>query len=242
MEANRPAQGLNSLREIGAYERERRLEERLPARTVYGAIRAAALDYPERTALTLVMTGDDDELPARLSYRALLEGITRTANLFAELAGPGAAIAYLLPSLFETHYVLWASEAVGQAVPINPLLTTEQIVELVRVSGARILVTVGPDIAPPLWEKGRASPAADAPNQAVVLGSTCGPSGDRFQPRLGDTTRRPTYVHAARRLGCRGGVLPHRRHYRDAQAGRPHQSQSTHRGSRIRDDVRARRE
>ena len=156
MEANRPASGLSSLREIEAYERERRLEERLPARTVYGAIRAAAADYPERTALTLVMTGDDDELPARLSYRALLEGITRTANLFAELAGAGAAIAYLLPSLFETHYVLWASEAVGQAVPINPLLTTEQIVELVRVSGARILVTVGPDIAPPLWEKGRA--------------------------------------------------------------------------------------
>ena len=64
MEANRPAQGLSNLREIKAYERERPLEERLPARTVYGALRAAALEYPERTALTLVMTGDDDELPA----------------------------------------------------------------------------------------------------------------------------------------------------------------------------------
>ena len=242
MEANRPAQGLNSLREIGAYERERRLEERLPARTVYGAIRAAALDYPERTALTLVMTGDDDELPARLSYRALLEGITRTANLFAELAGPGAAIAYLLPSLFETHYVLWASEAVGQAVPINPLLTTEQIVELVRVSGARILVTVGPDIAPPLWEKGRAVQQQMPQIKLLCLGAPADPAAIDFSRALANTTRRPTYVHAARRLGCRGGVLPHRRHYRDAQAGRPHQSQSTHRGSRIRDDVRARRE
>jgi fatty-acyl-CoA synthase len=156
MEANRPREGLSNLREIEAYERERRLEERLPARSVYGAIGATAVKHPERTALTLVMTGDDDEVPASLSYRALLEGITRGANLFAELAGAGAAVAYLLPSLFETHYVLWGAEAVGQAVPINPLLTTEQIVELVRASDARILVTVGPAIAPPLWEKGRA--------------------------------------------------------------------------------------
>src|SRR6185312_7546894 len=111
MDANR-LKGLSSLREIEAYERERQLEERLPARTVYGAIRATAVEYPERTALTLVMTGEEDEVPVRLTYRALLEGITRSANVFAELAGAGAAVAYLLPSLFETHYVLWGAEAV----------------------------------------------------------------------------------------------------------------------------------
>ena len=156
MEANRRPERLASLREIEAYERERSLEERLPARTVYGAIRATALKHPERTALTLVMTGADDESPARLDYRAFLEGITRTANLFAELVGAGAAVAYLLPALFETHCVLWGAQAAGQAVPNNPLLTTEQIVELVRASGAQILVTVGPAIAPPLWDKARA--------------------------------------------------------------------------------------
>jgi fatty-acyl-CoA synthase len=197
MDANR-LKGLSSLREIEAYERERQLEKRLPARTVYGAIRATAVEHPERTALTLVMTGEEDEVPVRLTYRALLEGITRSANVFAELAGAGAAVAYLLPSLFETHYVLWGAEAAGQAVPINPLLTVEQVVELVRVSGARILVTVGPAIAPALWDKGRAvceqlpqvkllCLKAPADPAAIDFGSALvGQPGDRLTFRLRD--------------------------------------------------------
>jgi hypothetical protein len=46
-------------------------------------------------------------------------------------------VAYLLPSLVETQATLWGAETSGYAaVPINFLLQTEPIAELLKASGA----------------------------------------------------------------------------------------------------------
>lgn len=142
-----------NLRDIETFEDRFELERMLPAQTIYGVFQASAARYGERSALSLVLTGDADETARRVSYRDLLEGITRSANLFAVLAGPEAGVAYLLPSLIETYFVLWGAETSGYAVPVNPLLTAEHILELVQSSGAKILVTVGPGINAQIWEK-----------------------------------------------------------------------------------------
>jgi len=142
-----------NLRDIETFENRFELERMLPAQTIYGVFQASAARYGERSALSLVLTGDADETARRVSYRDLLEGITRSANLFAVLAGPEAGVAYLLPSLIETYFVLWGAETSGYAVPVNPLLTAEHILELVQSSGAKILVTVGPGINAQIWEK-----------------------------------------------------------------------------------------
>ena len=144
---------LKSLRDIDELESRYSFDEASPARTVYDIFTASAARYGERCALNMVLSGEDNEDTRRVDYRELLEGITRSANLFASLGDENAGVAYLLPSLVETHFVLWGAETSGFAVPLNPLLTPEQIVELIRASGARLLVTVGPARDAQIWEK-----------------------------------------------------------------------------------------
>jgi fatty-acyl-CoA synthase len=101
----------------------------------------------------MLMTGDDDEVPRRVSYRDLLGLVRRTANLFSSLGGERPGVAFMLPTLIETHAVLWAAETVGYAVPINFLLQPDHIRGLLEASDARILVSFGPHPQLDIWEK-----------------------------------------------------------------------------------------
>lgn len=106
--------------------------------TVYRALRHSAAAFEDTPAITFVDALD--ESPRTWSHRELFEGVTRAANLFGSLAGAGCGVAYILPSLVQTHFVLWGAEACGFVVPINPFLQPEEIAELVATSGARVLV------------------------------------------------------------------------------------------------------
>ena len=109
----------------------------------------------------MLMTGAADEQPRRVNYRELLALARRAANVFATSGGavgegrgerrPG--VACMLPSLIETHATLWGAETAGYAVPINFLLQPEHIAELLKASGARILVALGPHPVLDIWQK-----------------------------------------------------------------------------------------
>lgn len=144
--------GLPTLAAIERFETEKPLTERIP-QSVYHLFTEAAQKYHSKTALTMIMTGAEDENPARLSYTELLNQINRTANLFAEIAGTGAGVAYILPTLIETQVILWAAETSGYAVPLNPLLNAEHLADLIEASQAKILVVPGPTLVPQIWEK-----------------------------------------------------------------------------------------
>lgn len=144
---------LDSLDAIRRFETEARFEDRCRATSVLDLFTDTAMHFGARTALTMIMTGEDDETPRTITYRELADDIARAGNLFTELAGPRPGVAYMLPNLIETHLVLWGSEAAGYAVPINFLLQTEHIAELVEASGARILVALGPHPALDIWQK-----------------------------------------------------------------------------------------
>ncbi len=147
------SQPLRTLEDIVHFEQEMPLEQRVSARSVFDLFVASAQRYPERIALTLVMTGDDDEQPRRVTYRELLGLIRRAANLFHHLAGPRPGVAYMLPSLIETHATLWGAETAGFAVPINFLLQAEHVADLIQASGASVLVALGPHPQLDIWEK-----------------------------------------------------------------------------------------
>ena len=68
----------------------------------------------------MLMTGAPDEEARRVSYSELLGLIRRAANLFTDLGSERPGITFMLPSLAETHAVLWGAEAAGFAVPVNP--------------------------------------------------------------------------------------------------------------------------
>jgi len=146
------AEPLRSLDDIVRFEQAAPLEARLSARSIHDLFVTAAR-LPDRPALTMIMTGDDDETPRVLGYHALAAGVTRAANLFAEIGGRGVGVAYLLPSLLETQLTVWGAETAGYAVPINFMLQPEHIADLVRASGARILVALGPHPQLDIWQK-----------------------------------------------------------------------------------------
>ncbi len=139
--------------DLARFETEMTLEQRLPERSVLDVFIAGAARQPDRTALTLLMTGAPDEQPRRVNYRELLGLVRRAANLFATLGGARPGVAYMLPSLVETHATLWGAEAAGYAVPINFLLQPEHIAGLLKASGARILVALGPHPVLDIWQK-----------------------------------------------------------------------------------------
>jgi fatty-acyl-CoA synthase len=175
-----------TLADVIRFETEMPLAERYPATSVYDIFRRGAAQFADRTALTMLMTGADDETPRLVTYRQLLDGITRSANLFTALGGPAPGVAYVLPSLVETHFTLWGAEAAGYAVPINFLLQAQNIADLIRASGASILVALGPHPQLDIWQKALAVKAeipelklvqvalSDAPLSDSVTGFAAG--------------------------------------------------------------------
>ncbi len=144
---------LTTLADIERFETEVPLHERIPQRSVYDVLVGVAAEHGDRTALTMVMTGEDDEEPRRVSFVELLGLVTRTANLFTSLGGERPGVAYLLPTLVETHAVLWGAETAGYAVPMNFLLQPDDLQSLLEESGATILVALGPHPVLDIWEK-----------------------------------------------------------------------------------------
>ncbi len=138
---------------LAQFEAAMPLEQRLPERSVLDVFIGAATRQPERTAITLLMTGAPEEQPRRVNYAQLLGMVRRSANLFASIGGRRPGVAYMLPALIETHAALWGAETAGYAVPINFLLQVDHIAALLESSGARTLVALGPHPVLDIWQK-----------------------------------------------------------------------------------------
>ena len=165
--ANLGTQPIRAQSDIRAFEAEVSLDQRLPEQSILDVFINSAARVPDATALTMLMTGAEDEEPRRVTYEQLLGQIRRAANLFAEIGGDAPGVAYMLPALVETHVTLWGAETAGYAVPINFLLQPESIAELLKTSGAKILVALGPHPQLDIWEKALAL-RAQVPDLVLV--------------------------------------------------------------------------
>ena len=151
--ANLGSEPIKTQGDVRKFEAEMSLDARLPEQSILDVFANSAERDSDATALTMLMTGAEDEQPRCVSYGQLFSQIKRAANLFAEIGGDAPGVAYMLPALVETHVTLWGAETVGYAVPINFLLQPESIGELLKTSGAKILVALGPHPQLDIWEK-----------------------------------------------------------------------------------------
>lgn len=125
----------------------------LPASTYEMICRGASID-PSAPALSFFLTAEAHRDAECWTYGELVRDITRTANMFTRLRGRrNSVVAYVLPNLPETHFVIWGAEAAGVVCAINPLLEGEAIAELLKASGATALVTLAPFPDTDLWQK-----------------------------------------------------------------------------------------
>lgn len=121
-------------------------ERDLPATTYDLLVRAASL-WPERVAVTVLPDADHWEAPVRRTFGELLSDVHRVANLLHSLGvGRHDAVALLSPNCDELITATLAAELAGVAAPINPGLSSEHLRELLRRSGARVLVAAGAEL------------------------------------------------------------------------------------------------
>jgi fatty-acyl-CoA synthase len=122
--------------------------------STYAMLRDVAERHPERDALIFLPRGDAQERPWTYSQAEFFRRVTQAANLFHRLGiGPRDVVAYVLPSLPQTHFTLWGAEAAGIALPVNPLLEPGHIVDILNAAGAKVLVTVAPGPGGELWSR-----------------------------------------------------------------------------------------
>lgn len=124
------------------------------AETSYEIIRRSAEKYSDSVAVRYLATGKLDEEPLTWTYRELLAGIHRAANLFTSLGlTRESVISYILPNLPQTHLTLFGGEAAAIVNPINPLLEGDVIGKIAEEAGAELLVVLGPSMGGGAWEK-----------------------------------------------------------------------------------------
>ena len=104
-----------------------RFEDWVDATNVFDAIERTQQRCGAKTAITFVGT-DPNAPPRQLNYTELVEGIARTANAFRSLGlRRGDVVAYLLPSLVETQFVLWGAATAMSANGFRAVIDTDLV-------------------------------------------------------------------------------------------------------------------
>lgn len=145
---------ITSLSDIEQIEKDLPLSQVITVDNTYSAIANSAKQRPEHTALSFFLTGDTHQKAKNISYGELLKKITQTANMLDGLGlKEDDVVAYILPNLPETHYVIWGGEAKCRILAINPLLEPSQIQSLLNSAKAKVLITMNPMPKMDLWQK-----------------------------------------------------------------------------------------
>jgi acyl-CoA synthetase (AMP-forming)/AMP-acid ligase II len=127
----------------------------LPGTTYELVVRAARL-WPDRTALSVLPDAEHWEQPVDRSFAELLADVHRYANVFHGLGVRRTdGLALLAPNCDQLITATLAAELAGIATPINSALSREHVAELLRRSGAQVLVAAGPDLDGEVWESAR---------------------------------------------------------------------------------------
>lgn len=128
----------------------------LPAST-YALLARAATEWPDRTAIIVLPEAARWREPEQRTFADLLGDVHRYANLLHEIGvRRGNAVALMSPNTAELVPATLAAQLAGIAAPLNGGLARKHLAELLRRSGARVLVTAGPELSPAVWETAQA--------------------------------------------------------------------------------------
>lgn len=145
--------------------------------TTYELLRRAAGLWPDRVALSVLPDAARFEHPVRRTFAGLLADVHAYANaLQAHGVRRGDAVALLAPNCDQLVTATLAAELAGIAAPVNGSLTRDTVRELLRNSGARVLVAAGPELAPDVFATAAELAAAGEVDALLVLRPTAGRS------------------------------------------------------------------
>ncbi|MGE0035051.1 MAG: acyl-CoA synthetase [Xanthobacteraceae bacterium] len=166
---------LRTLRDIEEFERVP-LEQRIFSWNLNDWIAQGCARDPDKIALRYIADGDPDSVAVSISYRDLAQRGTQAANLFRSLGvGPSDTVLYVLPTVPELYVTMLGALAAGIGCGVNWMLKGEQLVELIRSTGARVIVALGPTPGFEIWENLQAIRGEIPPDVRIL--SVPGPGG-----------------------------------------------------------------
>lgn len=120
------------------------LESRKLPTSIFQVIQFMDNKYASKTALRYLPNGSTNDTPIDISHSELLEKTTQTANLLHDLnVGKDDVVAVIAPDIVETMYSLLAAETSGIALPVQPYLEPEQMVNTINKCQAKVLIVFG---------------------------------------------------------------------------------------------------
>jgi fatty-acyl-CoA synthase len=144
----------------------------LPACTYDILLRAAQL-WPDRTAVTVLSDGTDYQRCTRRTFGQLAADVTRVAKVLRDYGiGRRDAVILISPNCDDLITATLAAQAAGIAVPINGSLSGDHVAELVRLSGARVLITAAAELDPVAVERAAALAEAGLIDTVLLLRPT----------------------------------------------------------------------
>ena len=165
-------------RDLAVIEDVPLVDRGLPGTTYELLVRAVRL-WPDRVALSVMSDGARWEQPTERTFAELLADVHRYANAFHALGVRRTdGVALLAPNCNELITATLAAEVAGIAAPINSGLSGEHTAELLRRSGARVLIAAGPDLAPEIWDNARELAVAAGIETLLALRPTGGGSAE----------------------------------------------------------------
>ncbi|ONF72632.1 acyl-CoA synthetase [Amycolatopsis keratiniphila] len=132
------------------------LTERSLPESTYALLQRAAAWWPDHPATTVLPEAARWREPVRRTFGELLADVHRYANLLRDLGvRRGDAVALMSPNCADLVPATLAAQLAGVAAPLNGGLSRDHLGELLRLSGARVLITAGPELAPETWVTAR---------------------------------------------------------------------------------------
>ena len=140
--------------DVQAFEATAAYEERIAAQSTYQALQLGAALAPQAPALQFIASAASLEPAVTLSHAQFLARVTQAGNLFHALGvGPQDVVSFLLPLLPQYYFGLLGAQVAGIANPVNPLLSPQQLAEILRAARTQVLVTIGPRPGTDIWDK-----------------------------------------------------------------------------------------
>jgi len=144
---------IRNLRDIEELERGP-LEQRLLSWDVNDWIRRGLDLAPHKVAIRYLADGNPESPAVNITYGELKRRAVATANLFHSLGvGPRDAVLYLMPTIPALYTVTLGALAAGIACCTNWMLEPSHWAGLIRASGAKVVVALGPTQGYEIWEK-----------------------------------------------------------------------------------------
>ncbi len=166
---------LRNLRDVEELERVP-LEERIFSWNLNDWIARGCARDRDKIAIRYIADGDPESAAVSIRYGELQARAMQAANLFHSLGvSAGDTVMFVLPTLPQLYVAMLGAVAAGIACGVNWMLKPAQLGELVRATGAKVLVTLGPTPGYEIWENVRAVLPDISP--AVRILTVPGPGG-----------------------------------------------------------------